>query len=121
MAWHNYDFFWHNPPQEWSFSHETLVLHADPKTDFWRKTHYGFVRDNGHFWYVNEKGDFEATVKLVAEYRDQYDQAGLMVRLDNKNSLCRWIIRRSTEASIYVLEWKIKCPCSIRDDLPRLL
>ncbi|MFC4874895.1 DUF1349 domain-containing protein [Negadavirga shengliensis] len=85
MAGHKYEFFWHNPPQEWSFSHETLVLHADPKTDFWRKTHYGFVRDNGHFWYVNQKGDFEATVKLVAEYRDQYDQAGLMVRLDNEN------------------------------------
>ena len=49
-------------------------------TDFWRKTHYGFIRDNGHFGYVAVQGDFSAEVKVMGGYRDLYDQAGLMLR-----------------------------------------
>lgn len=71
---------WLNEPRRWRFEDGALVVDVDPGTDFWRETHYGFVRDNGHLLAVREPGDFVATVEVDAAYRDRYDQAGLMVR-----------------------------------------
>lgn len=73
---------WLNEPPAWQTQGDALVATAGPKTDFWRTTHYGFVRDNGHAWLLRWEGDFVAEVTVTGGYRDQYDQAGLMVRLD---------------------------------------
>jgi uncharacterized protein len=73
---------WMNEPTYWDINGKTIAVKTSPKTDFWRKTHYGFIRDNGHFYYQEVLGDFVAEVKVTGEYRDLYDQAGLMVRLD---------------------------------------
>lgn len=73
---------WFNEPQNWSDDGKVMRITSDAKTDFWRKTHYGFVRDNGHFYHQAVKGSFEARVKFMANYTDLYDQAGLMVRAD---------------------------------------
>ena len=35
------------------------------QTDFWRKIDYGFIRDSGHFYYQEYKGDFMAVVKIT--------------------------------------------------------
>ena len=53
-------------------------------SDYWRKTHYGFIRDNGHFLQLKEHilGNFESTVSFSGKYKDLYDQAGLMIRKD---------------------------------------
>ena len=59
-----------------------MKVTSEPDTDFWRKTHYGFIRDNGHFYYQQVIGNFVAEVKISGNYRDLYDQAGLMVRLN---------------------------------------
>ena len=53
-------------------------------TDFWCVTHYGFIRDNGHFYYREQTGDFVASVKVTGQYKALYDQAGLMLRLDEQ-------------------------------------
>jgi uncharacterized protein len=74
---------WYNEPNSWVEEDGRLSVTAEPKTDFWRKTHYGFKRDNGHFRFVRQTGDFSASVELSAEYHDQYDQAGLMLRDDD--------------------------------------
>ncbi len=76
-----------NEPQEWRGSDSELRFAVEPGTDFWRRTHYGFVRDSGHARLVRVPGDFVAEVEVQAAYRDQYDQAGLMVRLDRE----RWV------------------------------
>jgi len=73
---------WHNEPPAWHVRGDTLVVTAAPRTDFWRTTHYGFIRDSGHFYARRISGDFVAEVKVSGSYRDLYDQAGLMVRLD---------------------------------------
>ena len=78
---------WHNEPTDWRRKGDRITVTTDPKTDFWRKTHYGFIRDNGHFYYRSVSGDFAATVSFRGAYIDQYDQAGLMVRLDEANWL----------------------------------
>jgi regulation of enolase protein 1 (concanavalin A-like superfamily) len=73
---------WFSEPGNWSVAGDRIQVAVSGGTDFWRKTHYGFVRDNGHFGYIEVAGDFTAAVKVVGAYRDLYDQAGLMLRID---------------------------------------
>jgi hypothetical protein len=40
---------WMNEPESSKRLGETMVVHSRPKTDFWRKTFYGYITDNGHF------------------------------------------------------------------------
>ena len=76
---------WLNEPQKWALDGERLSIITDPRTDFWRKTHYGFTRDTGHLFAFETQGEFSAQLKVQAKYREQYDQAGIMVRLDEKH------------------------------------
>nr|WP_311182341.1 DUF1349 domain-containing protein [Hymenobacter volaticus] len=76
---------WLNAPKKATVTASKVQVQVDGGTDFWRVTHYGFIRDNGHFLYQEQEGDFVAKVKVVGHYKDLYDQAGLMIRLDEKN------------------------------------
>lgn len=76
---------WYNQPPVWDINGDRIAVTSGSKTDFWRHTHYGFIRDNGHFLYQQISGDFIAEVKIHGKYRDLYDQAGIMVRLDELN------------------------------------
>lgn len=78
---------WHNEPRQWSLREETLHVTTDEKTDFWRQTHYGFTRDSGHFFGMEWAGDFTASLRIRARYESLYDQAGIMVRVDESNWL----------------------------------
>lgn len=75
---------WLNEPRKWSLDGASLSVTADPRTDFWRETHYGFVRGDGHLYADDVEGDFDAAVRVVGQYRQQYDQAGLMVYADDE-------------------------------------
>ena len=62
---------------------DTFAVTTEHDTDFWRETHYGFIRGpNGHFYYQEVSGDFRCEVKVSGHYAALDDQAGLMVRLD---------------------------------------
>lgn len=72
---------WLNEPADWRLDNDALTVITDRSTDFWRETHYGFTRDTGHFFGCATTGDFTAELRIQAQYRELYDQAGLMVRL----------------------------------------
>ena len=74
-------FHWLNPPADWSGDATRLELRTDGKTDFWRETFYGFVRDNGHAFIRPVSGDFTASAKVYGDYEALYDQAGLFLRI----------------------------------------
>jgi uncharacterized protein len=76
---------WLNEPPVWRADNGRLRIVTGPKTDFWRVTHYGFIRDNGHFYHEQRAGDFTVQVKIEAKYEALYDQAGIMIRLDSVN------------------------------------
>ncbi len=78
-------FRWMNEPRKWSLEEDRLVLITDTQTDFWRVTHYDFVKNDGHFFYREIKGPFTCQLQFSGTYRDLYDQAGLMLRLDDSN------------------------------------
>jgi regulation of enolase protein 1 (concanavalin A-like superfamily) len=71
---------WYNEPPVWNEQDQVISVTSGLKTDFWRKTHYGFIRDTGHFYYQEMTSDFIAEVKITGQYQVLYDQAGLMVR-----------------------------------------
>lgn len=72
---------WLNPPPNWSVDVDN-VLHArsGTKTDFWQRTYYGFIRDDGHALLAKRSGEFTATLTFTGRYETLYDQAGLMIR-----------------------------------------
>lgn len=76
---------WLNGPPEWHAEGDTLTLKTGRETDFWNATFYGFVRHDGHFLPHRVAGDFTASVRFHAQWQAHYDQAGLMVRVDNAN------------------------------------
>jgi regulation of enolase protein 1 (concanavalin A-like superfamily) len=78
---------WYNEPSQWHAQDNTVTVQVGPGTDFWRLTHSGIIRDNGHFYYQSHEGDFLAQVKFSGQYASLYDQAGLMVRVDEDHWL----------------------------------
>ncbi len=78
---------WLNPPPQASLAGTSLTVTTAPQTDFWRKTHYGYSRHSGHFLHHPVPGDFTAEVTIAARYETQYDQAGLMLWIDET----RWV------------------------------
>src|SRR5580700_3230503 len=76
---------WLNEPASVAISDGKLVVRAKPKTDFWRKTFYGYITDNGHFFHLPVTGDFVFEARVDGQYAALYDQAGLMVRIDAQN------------------------------------
>lgn len=73
---------WLNEPGNWAITDGVLRVTTDNGSDFWRTTHYGFTRDSGHFFGSRQEGDFTASLCIEGEYADLYDQAGVMVRVD---------------------------------------
>ncbi|MCS0630326.1 DUF1349 domain-containing protein [Telluria mixta] len=78
---------WHNKPPIYRIDNGTLHVVTGENTDFWRITNYGFIRDNGHFFGAPATDGFTAQVRVRAAFSELYDQAGLMVRIDEQ----RWI------------------------------
>jgi hypothetical protein len=76
---------WLNEPAQVHFSEGVLSARSRGKTDFWRKTFYGYINDNGHFMHLPVAGDFTFQARIDGNYSALYDQAGLMVRLDEKH------------------------------------
>lgn len=78
---------WLNRPPSVSVTDDELCMTTGANTDFWRETHYGFVRDTGHFYAFESADGFTAQVRVQAQFQHLYDQAGLMVRIDES----RWV------------------------------
>ncbi len=78
---------WLNPPVSVVYGTGAVTARSRARTDFWRKTFYGYITDNGHFFFIRMFGEFTFQARISGKYASLYDQAGLMVRLDEK----RWM------------------------------
>lgn len=76
------DGVWLNEPERWTAQGDSLDIVTDKATDFWRKTHYGFCRDSGHFLGFRTAQAFTAELRVQCDFQALYDQAGIMVRVD---------------------------------------
>lgn len=76
---------WFNEPTSYSIQNGSLEMDVPAQTDFWRIAHYGFTVDDGPFLYATYGGEFEAKIKVSGDYKERFDQAGMMIRLDHEN------------------------------------
>lgn len=76
---------WFNEPNKWDIQDNKLKMDVTPQSDYWRITHYGFVVDDGPFYYTSRGGEFEVQVKITGDYKTRFDQMGLMLRIDEKH------------------------------------
>lgn len=81
------DFTWLNEPRNWNVENGVLTLKTEANTDFWQTTFYGFRRHSGHARLQAVSGDFTASVVVRGDYRELYDQAGLMLIIDETHWL----------------------------------
>jgi regulation of enolase protein 1 (concanavalin A-like superfamily) len=102
---------WVNEPSNWKVDDGRIIVRADPQTDFWRITGYGYARDNGHIYGDALDSDFDLSVKIQADCTQQYDQAGAAVRIDEGNwiktgmELFNGRLRFSTVVTIGYSSW----------------
>lgn len=75
---------WHSEPNTWKISQGQLRISPSEKTDFWQRTHYGFQADNGHLLFAEIEDDFVIETQVHCDFKHQYDQAGLMVRISDQ-------------------------------------
>jgi uncharacterized protein len=83
--------YWFNEPPMWGLS-QGLQIRTRGDTDFWQRTHYGFQADSGHCLFTSVDEDFMLTCHVRFQPKTQYDQCGLMARVDKDH----WI-KVSTE------------------------
>lgn len=76
---------WFNEPEKWTVENQVLSMFVTPKSDYWRISHYGFTVDDAPFYYALYGGEFEVKVKITGDYKSRFDQAGLMLRIDEQN------------------------------------
>ncbi len=76
---------WFNEPENWRIENGTLVMDVTPQSDYWRVSHYGFTVDDAPFLYTLRGGEFEVKVKISGKYKERFDQAGLMLKIDKEN------------------------------------
>ncbi len=75
---------WLNRPEKWCLRNGELVIEPERCTDFWQRTRYGFQADTGHVLGMELRGDFLLETEVRMDPAHQYDQAGLMVRLNTQ-------------------------------------
>ncbi|WP_416875424.1 DUF1349 domain-containing protein [Kitasatospora sp. SC0581] len=78
------DATWLNPPLDAVHDGSGLLVTTRDRSDFWRTTGYGFVRDDGHALLTPLPDASAVEVTFVADFDALYDQAGLMVRVDER-------------------------------------
>ena len=78
---------WLNEPASWQRTGDVLTVSVDPGTDFWRETGYGYIRDSGHVYGEVLAGDLDVSVRMRCTLAVQYDQAGVMLRADERTWL----------------------------------
>ncbi|MFF6787495.1 regulation of enolase protein 1 (concanavalin A-like superfamily) [Streptomyces filamentosus] len=73
---------WLNPPLRTETDSGGLVVTTRNRSDFWRTTSYGFVKDDGHALLTAFPAASAVEVTFIAQFDTLYDQAGLMIRVD---------------------------------------
>ena len=113
---------WFNEPEKWEIHQGKLSMDVTPQSDYWRISHYGFTVDDAPFYYATYGGEFEAKVKITGDYRERFDQAGLMLRIDHENyikagiefvdgkfNLSTVVTHHTSDWSVITLEKAVPC------------
>lgn len=78
------NWFWHNEPPYYGIGNG-LEITTGENTDLWQNTYYGFKKDNGHCLLTRLPEEFSISTHVSYQPCNQYDQCGLIVRIDSEN------------------------------------
>lgn len=76
---------WTNEPEKWKQKGDDVKVTCPMETDCWRGTLHGFIKDDAPYYWTSVENDFEARLSMKGKYKYCYDQAGLMLRVDEEN------------------------------------
>jgi hypothetical protein len=77
---------WRNDPASATVTPSgTLRVEAVEGSDAWQKTSYGFARDSEHGLLRPFEIDTAVEVRFMADMSEQFDQAGVLVRVDEEH------------------------------------
>lgn len=76
---------WINPPKEFTVGQSEVTLHTEPGTDFWQRTFYGFRNNNAPALVFDRSDNFTFSVSIECEYTTLFDQAGIVIWIDEDN------------------------------------
>ena len=79
---------WTRAPKEFSITEDKIEIITEPHTDLWQRTYYHFRNDNAPVLQMEtEEKFFSFTVKTEFEYKNRFDQCGIVMYLDGDNWL----------------------------------
>lgn len=64
---------------------ENVIIKTDPGTDLWQRTYYGFQNDNATMLQTRTKENFTFSCKVDFEYKNRFDQCGVIIYMDSEN------------------------------------
>ncbi|WP_328343401.1 DUF1349 domain-containing protein [Micromonospora sp. NBC_00421] len=77
---------WSHPPVRVDRTDDGgLLVEPGAESDLWRHTGYGFVHDDGPALLAALPASGAVEVSFVLDYTAQFDQAGVLVRVDERN------------------------------------
>ncbi len=76
---------WINPPQKFTVGPSEVTLQTEPGTDFWQRTFYGFRNNNAPAFLFDRSDNFTFSVTVECEYKTLFDQAGIIIWIDENN------------------------------------
>ena len=108
---------WFNEPEQWEIKEKSLSMQVTPQSDYWRISHYGFTVDDAPFYYATYGGEFEVKVKITGDYKQRFDQAGLMLRINHENYIKAGIefVDGKYNLSAVVTPWRSSTHSMIRN------
>lgn len=75
---------WTHEPERAVLDGDRLLVTAVEGSDAWRTTSYGFVHDSEHALVQQLDGSAAVEVSFVLDYAEQFDQAGVFLRVDER-------------------------------------
>ncbi|MPW29880.1 DUF1349 domain-containing protein [Agarivorans sp. B2Z047] len=76
---------WINRPKQFVLDETQLVIETEANTDFWQRSFYGFRNDNAPALLIERADNFSLSVKVSFNYQAQFDQAGVIIYLNDEN------------------------------------
>jgi len=76
---------WLNEPAALESIADDLVVTTADQSDFWNRTGYGFVHDNGHALLKDFPANTAMEVAFSADWTHEFDQAGLFLHANSEH------------------------------------
>ena len=76
---------WINQPKSYEITDNSVKITTEPNTDYWQRSYYGFRNDNAPTLLMKSDNNFSFTTKVSFEYKNRFDQCGLIIYIDSEN------------------------------------